>query len=151
MKTGMSLILRIVLAIGLGLLLSGWLAPSGATAYFSKEDEEKERMVSAKKALPAADRFEKVSSGGFRYYVGYQGESRVGAVFQTEGHGYGGPMLVMVGIDQQGKVVEVLLLAHNETPALWSKQSDQDFRAQFQEKTGPFILRKDDPRAIWMG
>jgi len=145
MKTGMSLIIRLVVSIGLCALLGGWLSPPRATARFSKEDEEKERMVSVRKALPAADRFERVGSGGFRYDVGYQGDSRVGAVFQVDGNGYGGPMLLVVGIDQEGKVVEVLLVAHNETPALWSKQTDQDFRAQFRGKTGPFILKKDEP------
>ncbi len=54
-------------------------------------------------------------------------------------------MLVMVGIDSQGKVLEVLLLSHKETLGLWTNQADQEFRAQFRGKNGSFILKRDNP------
>ena len=68
----------------------------------------------------------------------------IGGAFYAEGKGYGGPMQVLVGIDSQGKVLEVLLLSHKETLGLWTKSADQEFRAQFRGKTGPFILKRDN-------
>jgi Na+-translocating ferredoxin:NAD+ oxidoreductase RnfG subunit len=51
----------------------------------------------------------------------------------------------MVGIDPHGKVVEVILVSHQETLGLWTKQADLEFRSQFRGKSGPFILKRDDP------
>jgi electron transport complex protein RnfG len=72
------------------------------------------------------------------------GAERMGGAFYTEGKGYGGPMQVMVAIDFRGKVLEVLLLSHKETLGLWTQSADQEFRAQFRGKNGPFILKRDN-------
>jgi electron transport complex protein RnfG len=94
--------------------------------------------------FPSADRFESVDKGYVKYDVAYMGAERIGGAFYTEGKGYGGPMLVMVGIDSRGKVLQVLLLSHKETLGLWTKQDDEEFRAQFRGKKGPFILKRED-------
>jgi electron transport complex protein RnfG len=107
--------------------------------------QEKERAAVLAKVFPTADRFETVDKGFIKYEVAYKGEERIGGAFYTEGKGYGGPMQVMVGIDPQGKVLEVILVSHQETLGLWTKQADQEFRSQFRGKSGPFILKRDDP------
>jgi len=107
-------------------------------------NQAKERSETLQQIFPAADRFETVDRGYLKYEVAYSGDERIGGAFYTEGKGYGGPMQVMVGIDSQGKVLEVLLLSHKETLGLWTKQADQEFRAQFRGKTGPFILKRDN-------
>jgi len=125
-------------------LSPGSLTLYQATAAPLQTDQEKEKIPLLQKALPEAERFERVNRGGFQY-VGYRGKERVGAVLYTQGRGYLGPMEVMVGIDSQGKVVEVLLLSHSETPTLWTREADEGFRAQFRGKSGPFILKKEGP------
>jgi Na+-translocating ferredoxin:NAD+ oxidoreductase RnfG subunit len=137
--------LRLLIAILTSVFFTGNITPSEATAAALQEDQETSMTALLKKALPGAERFERVDKGGLRYEVGYQGQERVGGVFFTDGMGYRTLMRVMVGIDQQGRVVEVLLLSHNETPAIWTKDVDQQFRAQFRAKSGPFILKKDNP------
>jgi len=104
----------------------------------------KERMETLQKVFPSADRFETVDKGYTKYEVAYMGAERIGGAFYTEGKGYGGPMQVMVGINSGGKVLEVLLLSHKETLGLWTKAADQEFRAQFRGKNGPFILKRDN-------
>ncbi len=125
-------------------LFPGSLTLSQATAAPIQADLEEEKIALLQKVLPEAERFERVNRGGLQY-VGYRGKERVGGVLYTQGRGYLGPMEVIVGIDPQGKVVEVLLVSHSETPGLWSREADQQFRAQFRGKSGPFILKKEDP------
>ncbi|MFH0871525.1 MAG: FMN-binding protein [bacterium] len=115
------------------------------TADRIRENQEKQKIGMLKKALPAAERFETIDRGGLKYEAGYRGDERIGGVFYAEGKGYGGVMQVMVGLDSQGKVVEVVLLSHKETPGLGTKVADQEFRHQFLGKGGPFLLRKDNP------
>jgi len=126
-------------------LCAGGLSLAHQAAAGIQEDKEKERVALLKQALPAAERFETVDQEGIKYEIGYKGTEPVGGIFHTESKGYGGPMQVMVGIDPQGKVVEVILLTHQETLGLWTKQVDQEFRAQFRGKSSPFILKRDTP------
>lgn len=127
------------------LVLIGFSWVYEARTEVASGSQEKERAALLAKIFPAAERFETVDKGFIKYEVVYKGEERIGAAFYTEGKGYGGPMQVMVGIDHQGKVVEVILVSHQETLGLWTKQADQEFRAQFRGKSGPFILKRDDP------
>jgi len=115
------------------------------TATRIQENQKKLKLELLKKALPAAERFETVDQGEIRYEWAYRGQDRIGGVFYAEGKGYGGPVQVMVGIDQEGKVVEVLLLSHKETPGLGTKVADEGFRSQFRGGSGPFLLKKDSP------
>jgi electron transport complex protein RnfG len=58
----------------------------------------------------------------------------------TAPRGYGGPMSVMVGLTESGKVTGVKVLEHKETPGLGDKVVlGKDFLSQFSDK-GP-----DDP------
>ncbi len=93
-----------------------------ATAAPLQAGLEKEKIPLLHKALPEAERFERVNRGSLQY-VGYRENERVGGVLYTRGKGYLGPMEVMVGIDVQGKVVEVLLLSHSDTPTLWTREA----------------------------
>ena len=113
--------------------------PGGISAKQAKERTEALRRI-----FPSADRFETVDKGYTNYDVAYMGDERIGGAFYTEGKGYRGPVQVMVGIDSRGEVLEVLLLSHKETLGLWTNLADQEFRAQFRGKSGPFILKRDD-------
>lgn len=126
------------------LALMGLIWVHGASAGGISGDQAKERVEILQKIFSSADRFETMDKGYVRCDVAYKGAERIGGAFYTEGRGYGGSMQVMVGIDSRGKVLEVLLLSHQETLGLWTKQADQEFRAQFRGKNGPFILRRDN-------
>lgn len=49
-------------------------------------------------------------------------EGQVSAVaFEMIGQGYGGPIVVLLGLDRDGKVLGARVIAHNETPGLGDK------------------------------
>jgi len=68
------------------------------------------------------------------------------AIISTVG-GFGGPLSVMVGISEDGIVVNSVVLSHSETPGLGAKcATDVDFKDQFKgwdpaEKR--LVVRKD--------
>jgi electron transport complex protein RnfG len=49
------------------------------------------------------------------------GSDSVGWGIVVRPRGYGGPMTVVVGVDRNGKVTGVIMVAHNETPGLGTK------------------------------
>ena len=107
--------------------------------------KEIERAWLLKQALPGAERYQTVERGGVQYEVGYRGEEAIGGVFYTEGTGYAGAMRYLVGLDPQGKVVEIVLVSHQESRGLGTRVADPVFLSQFRGKGGPLVLKKDDP------
>jgi len=131
----------VLFALSVGIL---WLAQA-STAGASQTAKDIERVWLLKQALPGAERFESVDKEGIQYEVGYRGEEVIGGVFHAVGTGYGGPMQFMVGLDPQGKVVEIVLVSHKESKGLGTRVADPVFLSQFRGRGGPFILKKDDP------
>jgi electron transport complex protein RnfG len=54
-------------------------------------------------------------------------------------------MRLMVGLDPQGKVVEIVLVSHKESRGLGTRVADPVFLSQFRGRGGPLVLKKDDP------
>lgn len=71
----------------------------------------------------------------------------VGDVFQVTQQGYGGPIVIMFGIDQNNAITGLKVLKHTETPGLGAKITSPGlFRNQFQQKQAAQVaLKKDDP------
>lgn len=63
-------------------------------------------------------------------YEGVKGGAVIGYVFTVATKGYGGDVQIMVGIDESGKVTDVKVGSHNETPGLGSKAQDEPFDSQ---------------------
>jgi len=127
------------------LLMGGFFMPREVAAGDHRTAKEIERAWLLKQALPGAERYQTVERGGVKYEVGYRGEEIMGGVFYTEGTGYGGPMRFLVGLDLQGKVVEIVLVSHRESRGLGTRVADPVFLSQFRGRGGPFVLKKDDP------
>ena len=96
-------------------------------ALRSQEKAEESRKI----VLPAAEEFEPQEDGA--YYAGLAGGEAVGYVFETEASGYGGAVSVMTGIDSEGNVTGVVILAHEETPGLGANAEKEDFLQQYQQ------------------
>ncbi|MHB8051048.1 MAG: FMN-binding protein [Coriobacteriia bacterium] len=63
----------------------------------------------------------------------------VGWALKVSSRGYGGPMVVVIGLDTSGSVSGVTILSHNETPGLGTKViSDSWFLEQFPELEAGF-------------
>jgi electron transport complex protein RnfG len=143
MRRATALALRVLVIIVLS--VGSFFPTYEAVAADARTTQDIERAWLLKQTLPAADRFETVERRGVQYEVAYRGQEAVGGVFYTEGVGYGGLMRFMVGLDPQGKVEGIVLVSHRETHRLGTKITDPVFLSQFRGRSGPFILRRDDP------
>ncbi|MGI6579396.1 MAG: RnfABCDGE type electron transport complex subunit G [Saccharofermentanales bacterium] len=72
----------------------------------------------------------------FRYNEAYdQNGDLVGYIFKNGNHGYGGPVVVNVGVDPDGYITGVKALDLSETPGIGTKVEDPAFTDQFIGKT----------------
>ena len=74
------------------------------------------------------------------------GGRQLGYVFRASTFGYGGPVVVMVGVSSRDqRIAGVVVLEHQETPGLGSNITNPDFLNQFAEKPvdDPFRLGQD--------
>ena len=73
-----------------------------------------------------------------------------GAAVQSEADGFGGLQKIMVGFDAEGKIVNYIILEHQETPGLgdhiadWFKNTDKPGQNIIgRQATGMFVVSKD--------
>ena len=123
------IILGVVCTLITLLLLIGARMTADAIAQRTAED----RLAILNQVLPAtrydnnpladAIKVEDASSPGTAVdvYVARQNGEFSGAAFQTVTNGYGGPISLMLGIDENGALLGVRVLAHKETPGLADK------------------------------
>jgi len=82
---------------------------------------------------------------GYEYYESYDDSGSVQAfAVKSSVVGFGGPLVLMVGILPDGTVYNTSVLSHSETPGLGAKcSSDQNFIAQWKGFKGRFAVKKD--------
>nr|WP_239465364.1 RnfABCDGE type electron transport complex subunit G [Bacteroides mediterraneensis] len=71
----------------------------------------------------AADTVE-VNGAQYIIYKATKGGQPVGAAVQSASNGFGGPLTVLVGFDNDGNIIDYSLLSHSETPGLGSKAAE---------------------------
>ena len=96
-------------------------------ALAALQKEEQSRQL----ALPIADRFEKIDANS---YTAFSGDEKVGYVFSTESKGYSGAVKVMTGIDSEGMITGIIILAQTETPGLGSNCERESFTDMYKQK-----------------
>lgn len=104
----------------------------GATSF----REEAEMLFAAQEDDPALHDVTEMYFG-----VGPGGE--VGTAYSVTVTGYGGPIVIAVGVDSSGKISGIKIIdAAQETPGLGAKVKDPAFQDQFSGKTaaGPLLL-----------
>jgi len=91
-----------------------------------------------------------VTDGGreWVFYVGREKGAFIGAAFEAEASGYGGPIRLLVGVLPDGTLHAVqVLAADKETPGLGSKIKEAAFLGQFKGRSalerGWAAVRKD--------
>lgn len=118
------------------------------TAEPIKKAEEAKVAASIARVLPPFDvqpELESVAVDGVDY--SYYRVPGAGYAVMSSVVGFGGPLSLMVGISEEGQVVNTVVLSHSETPGLGAKCStDQAFISQFEgwdpaEKR--LLIRKD--------
>ena len=105
---------------------------NSVTAPIIEELAVKTEMESRKKVLTLAEEFTDESSNGVSYALGVDKDGKeIGMVFTTTAKSYGGEILVMTGVDMEGKVTGVELLSINDTAGLGMNATKPEFKDQF--------------------
>jgi electron transport complex protein RnfG len=77
------------------------------------------------------------------YYIGKDKSGKtVGYVFTESAKSYGGNVVVMTGIDTEGKVTAVEITSINDTPGLGMNAKNSWFKKQFEGKSGTIGVNK---------
>lgn len=79
--------------------------------------------------------------------------SDTGYAVEVTPQGFGGAVTMMVGIDKEGKVLDIRIISHAETPGLGAvaagnNAAGQTFRAQFAGLSGIVAVDKDGGEVI---
>jgi len=74
---------------------------------------------------------------GLEFYPAKKEGTLVGTAVRTFAKGFGEEIVIMVGFDVDGKIVNTTVIKHKETPGLGSKMSTSKFRDQFKGKSIP--------------
>jgi len=83
---------------------------------------------------------------GFEFYPAKDGDKPVGTAVKARTKGFGEDIIIMVGFDINGKIVNTSVISHKETPGLGSKMSTPKFKDQFMGKKVPdngLFVKKD--------
>ena len=122
----------IVLAV-IALVMTVFLAfTNDITTPIIAENNAKAAEESRAIVLPAADGFEEVSGEfGENVVDAYKASNGAGYAITTTAKGYDSdPLKIMVGINADGKIEKINILASSETPGLGSKVSEDSFTSQ---------------------
>ena len=114
-----------------GLLLA---SVNSITAPAIERAEKKASEEAMRKIIPQADNFEVLNE-----YVTFakKGDEPIGFCTKVTTTGYGGDIIMMVGMDINGIIQGIEILSHSETAGLGAKIANDDFKAQFKDKS-PF-------------
>jgi len=101
-------------------------------------------------AVPEADRFEDVA--GYvpegivqRFYSAMKGSEQVGYCVKVAPKGFGGEILLMVGLDMDATVTGISLVSMSETAGVGTRTKDEAFLSQFIGKSGSIGVVKRSP------
>ncbi len=113
--------------------------------------KEREKMEALAATLPGAKEFKniEVKDGGIIKEIneGSDGGALLGYNFTVEPKGYAGPIELVVGIAKDGKVMDIKILKHGETPGLGAKSTEPKFSDQFKNKAVSKIEVSKNPPA----
>jgi electron transport complex protein RnfG len=136
--------LAIVLFVTCAVAAASLALVSEITKKPIEEYEKTSRIAAVKDVLPGAAEFKEIAAG--RLWEGYDGAKLVGRAVAVAPQGYGGPINMIFGVDDENKITGVKIVSQTETPGLGAKITEPSFTDQFKGKTaGQLVLKKDDP------
>ena len=121
---------------------------NNVTAPIIDELAIKNEEASRKTVLSDADTFEVKSADGIDYVVGLdKNGNEVGMVFTSTSKSYGGDMIVMTGVDTEGKITGIELLQINDTPGLGMNAQKPEFKDKFIGMSDEIKILKNSANA----
>ena len=133
-------VMPILVLLLICLVMSGLLAGTNFITVDIIAAGDAQRAEQARiDALPAADGFTKLDvtiPEGSTVTEVYEATNGAGYVFMSATTGYGakGSLQIICSIDADGKIVKTATLAHDETPGLGTKVTEDAFAGQFAGK-----------------
>ena len=111
------------------------LTNSATQSVIAKAAQERAEAARAE-IIPEAEGFELMEVEGLPSTVEevYRTTNDCGYIFMLSTMGYGGEMKLILGMDNDGKIISVKTLEHSETKGLGSKTTEEPFRSQFVGK-----------------
>jgi len=121
------------------------------TFYVTKdrilEIEKQANEISMNKVLPNGNPFEEVDTNiktsNSRVTINNVYKSSKGFVFNLVTKGYGGDVVIFVGISNDGQINNIQLGKNNETPAVGKKAEEKDFTNRFVNKKTDQNLKEE--------
>ena len=122
-----------------GLILGGVYTMTLEPIRLVQEQEKNEALAST---LPGATEFKavEIKDGNPMITEIYEGSANgevKGYNFTVTPKGYAGLITTVVGINNEGRVMDIKILSHSETPGLGAKAVEPAFAGQFKEKLAP--------------
>lgn len=117
-----------------------------ATADKIEQQMIQENIDARKAVLGNAEEFEKIEDVDLEniiqsefpiiqeVYKGIKDDEVVGYTFKTTPSGYGGEIVVNVGISIDDQVTGIKVVSHSETPGLGAKSTEDSFQEQYKGK-----------------
>ena len=134
--------LLIFCLVATALLAGTNLITKDKIAQNAVETEKASRMI----VLPEGAQYGEVEAleSGLTVCEGKTAEGETaGYVFTSGAKGYGGTVLVMVGINTEGTVTGIEILSHAETPGLGANATKESFKERFIGKSGELTVDKN--------
>ncbi len=134
--------LFLICAVATTCLAATNLFTSKTIAQNEIETEQASRQIVLETASSFSDNIE-IEDSDIIYSIGTDdGGDTVGYVFTSVVTGYGGDVSVMIGIDMSGVITGFEILSHSETPGLGANATNDDFKDQFEGKSGILTVDK---------
>ncbi len=106
---------------------------NNVTAPIIEKNSAQSEAESRMEVLSDAESFEDKTFEDISYAVGLDGDNnQVGMVFSTTSKSYGGDLVVMTGVDNDGKVTGIQILQISDTAGLGMKAQTDSFKNQFK-------------------
>lgn len=110
------------------------------------KQQEDANNLARQEVLPKGKEFKQLDQNKFKdategtnliteVYEGIDGSNVVGYTIKTTISGYSGPVVVMTGIGQEGKIEGVKVVSNTETPGLGANATNPEFQGQYAGKT----------------
>lgn len=104
-----------------------------------RQTKAREKNEALAATLPGATEFKALevpeNSGDIReIYEGSDSGKTIGYNFTVTPKGYGGLLNLVVGISSEGRVMDIKILSHSETPGLGAKAVEPLFAGQFKDR-----------------
>ena len=130
-----NIVMPIVVLMAICVVISGALAATNmVTEPIIAEAARQAAMAALFEVVPAADDFAEVEGLALPAGVNAIHKAKNGAGFAVLVNGkggYGGDIVMAVGIDMDGKITQTKVISHQETSGLGSRVAEDGFRAQF--------------------